>query len=145
MNEVISKNRAIGATQIKELKKEFKLFHWYIAYNLIPKKGHYNQMTNVNSFIIYRTAIEEPLNVNYIILKEMADVRNHSSRALPYGALLTKVFKHFRVKFRRQLNEYIDEGFSLRMIKRSISIDSIEGEEKSSHHAMDTEGYFEEP
>ena len=40
MNEVISKNGAIGATQTKELKKEFRLFHRYIAYNIISKKGH---------------------------------------------------------------------------------------------------------
>ena len=99
MNEVISINRAIGATQTKELKKEFRLFHRYITYNIIPKKRHYNQVTTMDNLIIYRAAMEEPFNLNYIILKEMADVRNHSNRTLPFGALLTKIFKHFRVKF----------------------------------------------
>ena len=61
-------------------------------------------MTTMDAFIIYRAVIDEPLNLNYIILMEMADVRNHSSRALPYGALLTKVFNHFRVKFSGQRN-----------------------------------------
>ena len=92
--------------------------------------------------------LDEPLNLNYIILKEMTDVRNHSSQALPYGALLTKVFNHFSVKFSRELNEYIDKGFFMHMIKRSISINSTEGEEEgqkeSSHHAMETKRYFEE-
>lgn len=78
----------------------------------------------------------------------MAEVRNHSSQALPYGALLTKVFNHFSVKFSRELNEYIDKGFFMHMIKRSISINSTEGEkegqEESNHHAMETKGYFEE-
>ena len=82
----------------------------------------------MDAFIIYRATIDEPLNLNYIILKEMADVRNHSNRALPYSALLTKVFKHFRVKFSRQLNEYIDKDFSITTIKMGISIDSIKGE-----------------
>ena len=76
----------------------------------------------MNAFIIYNSAIDEPLNLNYIILKEMADVGNHSSWALPYGAFLTKVFKHFRVKFSRQLNEYIDKDFSITKIKKGISI-----------------------
>ena len=77
----------------------------------------------------------------------MVDVRNYNSRALPYGVLLTKVFKHFRVTFSRQLNEYIDKGFSITTIKRGISIDSTEGEdegeEKSSHQYMEVKGNLE--
>ena len=34
MNEVISKRGALGATQTKDLKNEFRLFHRYIAYNI---------------------------------------------------------------------------------------------------------------
>ena len=90
MNYVIFKNGALGATQTKKPKKEFRLFYRYIIYNIIPKKGHYNQVTTMDKFIIYRDAIEEPPNLNYIILKEMVDVKNHSSRALPFGALLNK-------------------------------------------------------
>ena len=104
MNEIIAKNGAIGITQTKELKKKFWLFHTYIAYNIILKAEHYNQVTTMDAFIIYRVSIYEPLNFNYIILKEMANVSNHSSQALPCGALLTKVFNHFRVKFSGQWN-----------------------------------------
>ena len=67
--------------------------------------GHYNQVTNMDAFIIYKAAIDEPLNLNYIILKEMADVKNHSSQALSFGALLTKVFNNFRVKVSGQRNQ----------------------------------------
>ena len=84
----------------------------------------------MDAFIIYRAAIDESLNLNYIILKKMVDVRNHSSRALPYGALLTKIFSHFRVKFNRQRNQYIGKGFSITTIKRGIIVDSTEGENK---------------
>ena len=35
MNGVIVNNGAIGVTQTKQLKKEFKLFHKYIAHNII--------------------------------------------------------------------------------------------------------------
>ena len=100
-------------------------------------------MTTMDSFIIYRVAIDEPLNLNYIILKEMADVRNHKNRALPFGVLLTKILKYFRVKFSNQINQYIDGGFYKHMIKRRIS-GKEEGEEESNHHAIDIEGRFEE-
>ena len=72
----------------------------------------------MDSFIIYRATIDEPLNLNYIILKEMADVRNHKNQALPFSDLLTKIFTHFRIKFSNQINQYIDGGFSKHMIKR---------------------------
>ena len=84
----------------------------------------------MDSFIIYRVAIEEPLNLNYIILKEMVDMRSHSSRALPFGALLTKIFKYFRVMFINQINEYNDGGFLKHMIKRGINVDSTEKEDE---------------
>ena len=54
MNEVIAMNKNIGVTQTKHLKKKFRLFHRYIAYNTILKVGHFNQMTNMDAFIIYR-------------------------------------------------------------------------------------------
>ena len=140
INEVISTQGTLGASQTKDLKKEFRLFHRFIAYNVILQKGHYNQVTTIDNFIIYRSAIEAPLNLNYIILKEMANVRNHKNRALPFDALLTKIFTHFRVKFSNQYNQFIDEGFSKHMIKRGISIDTSEeeeqeeeGEEESCH------------
>ena len=96
--------------------------------------------------------MDEPLNLNYIILKEMADVKNHSSRALPYSALLTKVFSHFRVKVNDQQNKYISKRFLITTIKRGISIDSTEeereedeGDKGTSHRAMEVEGNLEIP
>ena len=103
----------------------------------------------MDAFIIYKAAVDEPLNLNYIILKEMANVRNHSSWALPFGALLTKVFNHFWVKVSGQRNQYIGKWFSITTIKRGISIDSTKGEEQKegyeeiSHHAMEIEGNLE--
>ncbi|GFS29173.1 hypothetical protein Acr_00g0005660 [Actinidia rufa] len=120
----------------------------YIAHNIIPKAGDYNQVTTMDAFIIYRAEIDEPLNLNYIILKEMTDVRNHSSRALPYGALLTKVFSRFRVKVNGQRYQYISKGFSITTINRGISVDSTreeEGDEETSHHSLEVEGNLEVP
>ncbi|PSS08295.1 Pentatricopeptide repeat-containing protein [Actinidia chinensis var. chinensis] len=97
MNEVSAVDGKVRVTDTKHLKKEFRLFHRYIAYNIIPKARHYNQVTKM-AFIIYKAAMDEPLNLNYIIFKEMANVKNHSNRVFPCGALLTKVFNHFRVK-----------------------------------------------
>ncbi|GFZ06464.1 hypothetical protein Acr_18g0006340 [Actinidia rufa] len=91
----------------------------------------------------------EPLNLNYIMLKEMADVRNHSSRAIPFGALLSKVFSQFRFKITDQRNQYISKGFSITMIKRGIGVNSTkgedEGEEESSRQHLKVEENLEVP
>ena len=103
------------ASTTKELKKKYKLFCRFIAYNVILENWHYNQVATMDHFIIHRRTIRQPLNLNCLILKEMDDVRNHKSRALPYGALLTKDFELFRVKFRNQHDQHIDGGFTERI------------------------------
>ncbi|GFS40275.1 hypothetical protein Acr_00g0067500 [Actinidia rufa] len=128
MYDVISGQNVVKVTDTIHLKKEFRLFHRYIAHNINPKAGHYNQVTNMDAFIIYKAAIEEPLNLNYTILKEIANVRNHSSRAFPYGALLTKVLNHYDVNLRGQRNQGISKGFSMNTIKKGIDFDSSEQE-----------------
>ena len=57
MNEIIAVNEKVEVTQTKHLKKEFRLFHKYIAYNIISKARHYNQVTNMDAFIIYKASI----------------------------------------------------------------------------------------
>ena len=128
MYDVMDETNVIKVTDTIHLKKEFRFFHKYIAHNIIPKADHHNQVTTMDAFIIYKAAIDEPLNLNYIILKEMADVRNHNTWAFPYGALLTKVFNHFGVKLGGQRNQGLSKGFSLNTIKKGIDFDSSEEE-----------------
>ena len=101
MYEVIVVDGTVRVTNTKHLKTEFRLFNRYIAHNIIPKVGYYNLVTTMDAFIVYKAAIDKALNLNYIILKEIADVRNYS-RVLPFGALLTKFFNHFRIKLNGQ-------------------------------------------
>ncbi|GFS42904.1 hypothetical protein Acr_00g0082430 [Actinidia rufa] len=129
MYDVISGESVVKITETIHLKKEFKFFHRNIAHNIIPKADHYNQVTTMDAFIVYKDAIDELLNLNYIILKEMADIQNHNTRALPYGALLTKVFNHFTVNLRGQRNQGISKGFSMNTIKKAIDFDSSKEEQ----------------
>ncbi|GFS39385.1 hypothetical protein Acr_00g0062630 [Actinidia rufa] len=129
MNETVSIRGTVGASHHKDLKKEYRFFHKFTAYNIVPQHGHYNQVSTMDNFIIYRSATNDPLNLNYIILREMAYIRNHKKRSLPYGALITKVFEHFGVSFRNQHDQHIDQGFSNYTISRGISVDSTDKED----------------
>ena len=57
LNEKNSIKGSLGDSTTKELKKKYRLFHTFIAYSVIPKKGHYNQVTIIYNFIIHRSAI----------------------------------------------------------------------------------------
>ena len=57
--EVIAGERVTRVTDTKHLRPEFRLFHRYIAHNIIPKTGHYSQVINMDAFIIYKAAMEE--------------------------------------------------------------------------------------
>ena len=127
-------------TYTKHLRLEFRMFHRYIAYNIISKAGHYNQVTNMDAFIIYKAALEEPLNLSYILLKKMADGKNHNTRALPFGAFLTRIFLHFNVNLSNQPSTKIDKGFSMSTIKKGKNLGIDEGEREEERMDMEVEG-----
>ena len=99
----------------------------------------------MDAFIIYKAAMEEPLNLNYIILKEIADVKNHSSQEFPFGALLTKVFNHFNVNLRGQRSQGLSKGFSMNTIKKGIYFESSEEERAEVRDDMDEDDNEEVP
>ena len=59
----------------------------------------------------------------------MTNVKNHKSRALPYGGLSKKMFENFRVSFISQYNQQIDGNFTEHLSDRGISISTTDNEE----------------
>ncbi|GFS31044.1 hypothetical protein Acr_00g0015350 [Actinidia rufa] len=84
--------------------------------------------------------MEEPLNLNYILLKKMADVRNHNTRSLPFGAFLTRVFLHFKINLNNQPSVDIDKGFSKGTVKKAKNLGLEEVQREEDRMDMDTEG-----
>ena len=76
----------------------------------------------MEAIIIYKAALDEPLNLNYITLQEMADVRNHSTRFLPFGAFLTRIFLHFEINLDSQPSQSLVKGFFKDTIKKGKSL-----------------------
>ena len=69
----------------------------------------------------------------------MADVKNHNTKALPFGALLTKIFQHFRVSFRDQHNQFIDGDFTEHLISHGVSVDYTDKEENEEENEEEDE------
>ena len=84
--------------------------------------------------------MEEPLTLSYILLKEMANVKNRNTRALPFGAFLTRIFIHFNVNLSNQPSTKIDKGFSMSTIKKGKNLGIDEGEREEERMDMEVEG-----
>ena len=61
-------------------------------------------------------------------MREMINVKNYKNRVLPFRALLTKIFEHFRFCLSNQQNQYIDGVFTEHLISRGINIDTTDNE-----------------
>lgn len=99
-----------GGVVNHELKKDIQLFHKFLNVNVTPKKGHFEAVSPMQCFILYCYKTQKPLDLNYIILKEMANAAFSKYKSLPFGSILTKVFKHFKVPF-TEVGEYISKPF----------------------------------
>lgn len=82
----------------KELKQHLRPLHLFIAHNVAPQKGHYDVVFPLQCLILHSLETHNSLNLSYLILKEMGSILQNNHKALPYGALLTKLFLSAKVR-----------------------------------------------
>ena len=91
-----------GNLKVKDLKPKLRALNRFLSENVVPKAGHFDAVTIKDAFLLYCFEITFQIDVNYIILNEMADASVVKKRCLPYGALLTKVFIQAHVDFNNE-------------------------------------------
>ncbi|KAL2497333.1 Uncharacterized protein Adt_22883 [Abeliophyllum distichum] len=75
-----------------------RVLHNIIAYIIVPRKGHHDEVNHYDFFLLDSILIERKLNFPYIMLQHMNSVLSGTRpKALPYGMIFTKVFEHFGV------------------------------------------------
>ena len=70
-------------------------------------RWHRDEVSYLESFLIYSILVGRRLNIGYIIMYHMAACCKIKTRILPYGRIMTKVFKEFSIEF--TLDEEVDE------------------------------------
>ncbi|GAB2288389.1 hypothetical protein Dimus_022721 [Dionaea muscipula] len=88
-----------GGIVRRNLEPHLYLFHVWILENILPKAGHLDAVTSFECYILYFFETEVYLDLPYIIMKEIIRIREAAddSKALGFGAMLTKIFKVFYV------------------------------------------------
>ncbi|KAI5663975.1 hypothetical protein M9H77_23298 [Catharanthus roseus] len=76
-----------------------RILHHIISNIVIPNVGHKSSITNMNSFVMLAMHEHKKMNFSYIAIEHMLATQSSSTKCLPYGCFLTKVFQHFKITF----------------------------------------------
>jgi hypothetical protein len=89
-----TKNRTMpGGVTKNELKDHLRVLHLFICNNIAPKKGHLDAVSPLHCLILHSLVSGEYIDLNYLVLREMASVHHDSQKALPFGGILTTIFR----------------------------------------------------
>ncbi|CAL1402131.1 unnamed protein product [Linum trigynum] len=79
------------------LTVQARVLHYMLSYNILPKGGHRAAFTYFDLDILTNLLLEEKVNLSYLIFNHMLTAAESSNKNLPYGMILTFLFKHFHV------------------------------------------------
>ncbi|XP_028127292.1 uncharacterized protein LOC114323815 isoform X1 [Camellia sinensis] len=113
--------------QAKHLKPHLCILHRFLLENVTPKANHYDAIPTFNAYLLYCFEIVYPLHLCYIIMREMDLVPTSRDKSLAIGALLTKLFKHFKIKFSKERESPIASDISEYIINRVEGSDVLLG------------------
>ncbi|KAI5671394.1 hypothetical protein M9H77_11758 [Catharanthus roseus] len=84
---------------INKLDAYGRLFHHMISNIIIPDVGHKSSITNMHSFVMLALHEHRRMNFGFMAIELMLATQTSSTKCLPYGCFLTKVFQYFEVNF----------------------------------------------
>ncbi|GKB95051.1 hypothetical protein Tco_0981188 [Tanacetum coccineum] len=82
---------------VSELKIDLKKWEIILSQNAISLTGNKDYPNAYLCYMLYCLTIGKPFNLSYYIANRMVSVTKCTDMTLPYGMLLTRLFKHVRV------------------------------------------------
>ncbi|GJT25530.1 hypothetical protein Tco_0895467 [Tanacetum coccineum] len=79
---------------IFEVKLDFKKWETILSENAISLSGNKDHPNACLSYMFYCLPIQKPFNLSYYIAKRMESVTQSDFMVLPYGMLLTRLYRH---------------------------------------------------
>ncbi|KAI5657441.1 hypothetical protein M9H77_26234 [Catharanthus roseus] len=72
-----------------------RLLHHMISNIIIPNVGHKSSITNIHSLVMLAFHEHRRMNFGYMAIEHMLATQTSSTKCLPYGCFLTKIFQYF--------------------------------------------------
>ena len=79
--------------ETNELKPQFKKWEEILRANVISTIGNRDHVNTCLCYMLYSISIGQPFNLAYYLARRMADIPLVGKTALPYGMLLTRLFR----------------------------------------------------
>ncbi|GAB2267908.1 hypothetical protein Dimus_002882, partial [Dionaea muscipula] len=96
----------IGGIKRGDLHPRLLILHLWIYSNILPKKGHMNEVSPFEVYLLYCFVQGIKLDLPTIIMKEIERIKEvDGSKALGFGALLTRVFQNTPILSEKELDK----------------------------------------
>ncbi|GAV74559.1 hypothetical protein CFOL_v3_18039 [Cephalotus follicularis] len=92
------------------LSAEHRLLHHIVATHVLPTFGGHEKMSYQDLYVMWHVVTGKPLNLPYLIMKNMLRASSKIDGALPYGMVITKIFSHFGILPGNEVPSRIDVG-----------------------------------
>ncbi|GAV92270.1 hypothetical protein CFOL_v3_35651 [Cephalotus follicularis] len=99
------------AKPTKLLSAEHRLLYHIVATHVLPTSGGHEKMSYQDLYVMWHVVTEKPLNLPYLIMKNMLRASWKLDGALPYGMVITKIFAHFGILPRNEIPSRINVGY----------------------------------
>ena len=84
------------------LKKEYKLIHNMCQHFITPRKGSKHKVSETDILTMYHLFHGLEINLPHIIIHHIIHAAKNSKSCVPYGMLLTLVFKKFHINLQKE-------------------------------------------
>ncbi|MCH79647.1 hypothetical protein A2U01_0000400 [Trifolium medium] len=98
------------------LNTEFKVLHNICQYCIFPRFGSLEKVTDNDLMVLYHLKNKYQLNLPYVIIHHMIKTAESGKKrnVIPYGMLLTKIFKKLKVDLKKESSENVCHTFSVK-------------------------------
>ena len=76
------------------LSKNQKVLLYIITQIIFPKKGYLSNISGFEAFLLWAIEHEYKISLGYLIIKHMIHELHKEKSPLPYGMIITQIYKH---------------------------------------------------
>ena len=107
----LPETHGLVASNLQQVPKMFNLLS---QHSLIPRSGNHGHVTKNDLMIIYHMFFEKPLCLPYVIIHHMmaAAAKDNKKYCLPYGMMLTKIFREKGVDLENEESFFDNSKFT---------------------------------
>ena len=76
---------------------QVRIFHSIIQHMITPRQGHNNEVTRLDVGLLDSLIRGRKVHISFTIMRHMLSTPIVSHRSLPYGSIISKILRYFRV------------------------------------------------